>query len=274
MHAKEAVESCMTPGTTWAQLAGIIEKDKHVLISPSAAFRLHNGQLLGYRMDRKFERASVLEQGAAQKDSFYKLIALTGISLRKYVRYLRLSSRGFMEGLAEVLGTDPQKIRRCFRAMRTDLVYTELEHEKKSLNPDLPESLIPSIIYIAETYLSDYAKGPEIPPTIRVVNQEWDRTTFRGFYRLFNEHVKHPATVGTWPPYEVGVFNIFYSWRLSIGNPPTPFDKLCLEAGMENRLPKFTTDSREDALTTFDRFVTQTHTNVMLFGRPKVPTRA
>ena len=167
-----------------------------------------------------------------------------------------------MEDIAKALGQDPQVVRRCIRAMRTDMVLVQAG------SPDV--ALLRQFSDTAQDYIN---ANRRTPPSMRsaavtALDQVWDHASIENFYRNMYA-VSGGRAIGTWTPYEMEVLSLFHRQQDAQGNNLTPFDRLVLNSYTKG-VPASQIVGEVVGSTgiEIDKGVIEQHRNVLVFGRP------
>lgn len=242
-------------------------RDRGIYINYKTIARLIDGSTNGEKILRKLQCAETLERDSVcGKDRFY--LRIIEIGLNKRARQSKedahkWNSHQFMGPIVDNTGIDPQILRRCFRGMRAEMVFSEIiamtDHSK------------PTFLQAADQYIQDYtgSRCGHYSPFVNQVAEKWDGTTIESFYRGFYDKVQTPNTLGTWPPYEAEALRDFYKDRIAAGSPLTILDRLILNTERDDSLDRLVPQAVADWTgVRFDPTVTYNHLNVLLTGRP------
>lgn len=213
---------------------------------------LRGGFKSGNEMINRLLCAELLETNdASKKDHYYLQIATRGLN--------RVSSVGFTEALAQGFGIRPQALTRLLRAMRVELVYSEMQGYDSQITYQFRNM---AMSFFVESTTSRDKKARQLLSA----KEEWDRRSIRSFYRAFYG-VASSSTIGLLPPYEVEVFETFYQHQAERAFTLTPFDRLVLTEYAQ-RLPEepFITRVRDETGIKFDKAVLYDHRNLLLEG--------
>lgn len=235
-------------------------------LRPTSVSRLKAGTISGERTDWKLDASKVLEEGnTGSKNQFYQQIAQVGLEHRTFnvapQRAHVLKSDHYVEDVAKALGQDPQVVRRCIRAMRTDVALAQVD------SPDA--ELLRQFSDTAEGYIDANRK---IPPSLRsaavtALDEAWDHLTIENFYR--NTYaVSGGRAIGTWTPYEMEIYSRFYRQQVTEGNQLTPFDRLVLDSYTKGAPASQIVGGIKQSLgIEIDEGVIEQHRNVIVYGR-------
>lgn len=209
--------------------------------------------------------------GARQKDEFYARIASVGLSPsirvgqaneRKRHRY---NSNGFTRAVANSLLIDEATMRQCLLAMRVDMLLS-LEDEEYAETVD-------TLRQAADTYLDHYTR-PQVHTSEahKQMKRQWDRMkTPQNFYKALYNGLG-TRSIGTWVPYEVEVFDVFYRQRADQKHVLTPFDIKTLEAGKDDTLRRTVAlFIRDETGVLIDDHGIAHHKNLLIYGKPLPP---
>lgn len=233
-------------------------------VRPTSVSRIKAEMISGKRTLWKLEALEVLKKdNAGLKNLFYEQITQVGLGQRRdktapgkpYV----FGSDHFVEDIAKAIGQDPQVIRRCIRAMRTDMVLAQSDR------------VLPSqFCAIAEDYIeANFAIPPSLrSPSVTSLNRKWDHLTIEDFYSQFYA-IAGKRAIGAWTPYEMEVFALFYKQQAAAENHLTPFDRSVLKPYIKG-LPTSQIVRAVIWLTgiKIDVNVIEQHRNVLTVGRP------
>ncbi|HBQ50900.1 hypothetical protein A3B42_02925 [Candidatus Daviesbacteria bacterium RIFCSPLOWO2_01_FULL_38_10] len=235
-------------------------------IHPTTVSRLRTGGTNGVIIEDRLNCAKVLEEDSARaKNNFF--LVLTAFGLAERTRGMqrdkhRFNSAGYTELVSIALGRTPQVVRRCIRAMRSDLVYESL------CSPDI--NLIQIFCGAVDTYLTDF---PNIasslrPRTIIAIDSGWDHQNMVDFYRNLYQH-SGKRNIGLWTSYEMKVLHDFYAGRIDTSEHLTHLDREILESHVAGERPDALIGRiKEQTGIPVDSGVIIQHRNLLVYGRP------
>lgn len=236
-------------------------------LSPTSISRLKTSMISGEKTNWRLDTSRVLEEDKSDlKNPFYEQITQIGLQERRFntapQRSNVLKSDHYVEDIAKALGQNPQVVRRCIRAMRTDMVLAQVG------SPDA--ALLRQFSDIAEGYID---ANRRIPPSLRssaviVLDENWNHSTIENFYRNIYE-ARGGRVIGTWTPYEMEVLSVFYKQQVTAGNHLTSLDHLVLDSYTRG-LPTSQIVGEVAGPTgiKIDEGVLEQHRNVLVYGHP------
>lgn len=239
--------------------------DMGVGAKPITVSLLRSGRYSGEKINQRVDSSLAIERDDASfKTSHFAQIAQVGLDQRGYNASAQtahiLRSKYFIEDLGKVLGEDAQAVRRGIRAMRVDFVLTQ------QAKPD--EALLGLFRNVAEAYIS--ANNQSTPryrsPAITFLEEAWDRRTVESFYK--NLYLRGPKAIGTWTPYEIEIFSLFYRQQAETGNHLTPFDILVLKSYASGlHVSTISSMIKKSTGVSVDKKIIEQHRNTVLYGR-------
>lgn len=237
-------------------------KGKGVVMHPKTTYRLREDKTSGERLTRRLDMAEALKGNASKKDRFYHAIAVQGQQVRKVNGQGRYAGRGFMDAIADDLKINPQDARRSLRAMRAELVLSELNGETQFMD---------EFRLTTERYLNKFVVGWSASPALQKVDEEWTRDSIGEFYRNFYSYAETTSTLQTFPPYEADIMESYYRQRLMTGSELSVLDKLTLSKNANGSRLTTVVDVVRAAGVPYDNVVHFAHTNALLYGQPTRP---
>lgn len=263
----------IVPGRVNTKRSEVLDamRNQGVDVSPTTISRITGENITGRKTFRRLHAADLLKADRAEtKDNFYLEIARIGQELNTFQptsNSHRLSNKMFIQTIAGVLEiTDIQGLRRCFCAMRTDLVLTELSDSCLDLSRNFHE--------VVDNYFDAYTIGDYPSPSIIRLSEEYrkdpiERRTIGSFYRNYYDILTEPTVLRTWAPYEVSILADFYEYRMSQGSPLSIYDRLVLISAIRN-IPRGRIENmiKDTTGIKYDSCVTHNHLNVLLTGKP------
>ncbi len=241
-------------------------RTKGVVVHPATVSRLRMGDTNGVIIEDRINCAKVLEGNSARaKNRFFLVLTVFGLTERTRGTQKdkdRFDSAGYTKQVAIALGQNPQVVRRCIRAMRSDLVYESL------FSPDA--NLIQGFCGAVDMYLTDF---PNIvlslrPRTIIAIESGWDRQTMVDFYRNLYQHSGR-RNIGLWTPYEMRVLHDIYAGRINTSEHLTHLDREILESHVAGERPDALIRRIKDQTEIpVDSGVIIQHRNLLVYGRP------
>lgn len=104
-------------------------------------------------------------------------------------------------------------------------------------------------------------------PAITFLEEAWDHRTVESFYK--NLYLRSPKAIGTWTPYEIEIFSLFYRQQAETGNHLTPFDILVLKSYASGlHVSTISSMIKESTGVSVDEKIIEQHRNTVLYGRP------
>lgn len=242
---------------------------KQVLTNPSTISRLRMEDTSGRDLLERVEAEKIIAQGICSgKDLLYFRVAHEGSEFNGKYReslgkgFKRLSGNGFAESMADSLGFRVQPVRRALRAMRADVVSSQIENRIDKTEKQFRE--------IAEKFFEEYSTVPESykPMAAEKIEKAWIRSEgILGFYEKYYSLGLTPQGQKNWLPYEVEFLKEHYKERVRLGAGLTLFDRWILQSRVFSKsIEDLVGHCRAFTGIPVDNSVIFVHRNVLIHG--------